>query len=77
MNKVTWRQYEVDENETLMSISIKPGFIALLKTYGITRHTQREYISGIATSSEMFSWVIGNLETFLSLETLLIQFLMP
>ena len=29
MNKVTWRQYEVDENETLMSISIKPGFIAL------------------------------------------------
>merc|ERR1711953_383824 len=23
MNKVTWRQYEVDENETLMSISIK------------------------------------------------------
>ena len=43
MNKVTWRQYEVDENETLMSISIKPGFIALLKTYGITRHTQRDF----------------------------------
>ena len=43
MNKVTWRQYEVDENETLMSISIKPGFTAFLKIYGITRHTQREF----------------------------------
>ena len=51
MNKVTWRQYEVDENETLMSISIKPGFIALLKTYGITRHTQRDFWNTLAGSS--------------------------